>query len=193
MQQNITEKKNTISFSPELPRRTRHAINTLGMGVLNKVALEFPKIFWPRDREFLEYLSGNTNEFQGFLNVAYYTQTPHLLGFAGGALARAVEEKSDSAVQALVMKTLRAMFGRTVPNPTRIAVTRWGKDPHSYGSYSHNPVGASSTHYETLSQPIKKRLFFAGEATIREYRGTVHGAFLSGIREAERVHKIAKG
>ena len=31
------------------------------------------------------------------------------------------------------------------------------------------------------------RVFFAGEHTIRNYPATVHGAFLSGLREAGRV------
>jgi monoamine oxidase len=50
-------------------------------------------------------------------------------------------------------------------------------------------VGAKTEYYDTLARPIDDRVFFAGEATHRAYPGTVHGAYLSGIREANRVVK----
>jgi monoamine oxidase len=50
-------------------------------------------------------------------------------------------------------------------------------------------VGAKTEYYDTLARPIDNRVFFAGEATHRSYPGTVHGAYLSGIREANRVVK----
>jgi spermine oxidase len=35
-------------------------------------------------------------------------------------------------------------------------------------------------------------VLFAGEATHRQYIGTVHGAFLSGCREAERLLELLR-
>jgi monoamine oxidase len=39
----------------------------------------------------------------------------------------------------------------------------------------------------TLGEPVGERLLFAGEATNPEWFGTVHGAYLSGLREADRI------
>lgn len=46
--------------------------------------------------------------------------------------------------------------------------------------------------YDILAQPLLdnngiSRLFFAGEHTNRQHTATVHGAYLSGVREAARV------
>lgn len=41
-------------------------------------------------------------------------------------------------------------------------------------------------------EPIPPILLFAGEATIPGHYSTVHGARLSGIREAERIIQLTK-
>jgi monoamine oxidase len=41
--------------------------------------------------------------------------------------------------------------------------------------------------FDTLAEPVGERLYFAGEHTNRLYRGTVHGAFLSGLEAAKEV------
>ena len=40
---------------------------------------------------------------------------------------------------------------------------------------------------EALASTLNGRLFFAGEATNKDYFGTAHGAFLSGLRVAKDV------
>ena len=65
-----------------------------------------------------------------------------------------------------------------------------------------NAVVFTGNDYDLMSQPISAnphsvgstpqpsnfpRVFFGGEHTIRQYPATVHGAFLSGLREAGRI------
>ena len=38
-----------------------------------------------------------------------------------------------------------------------------------------------------LATEVSNKLFFAGEHTEKAYRGTVHGAYLSGLREADKI------
>ena len=77
--------------------------------------------------------------------------------------------------------------GVDVPDPIQTICTRWGGDPFSYGSYSHVRVQSSGNDYDILAENVGGRLFFAGEATTRQYPATMHGAFLSGLREASRI------
>jgi monoamine oxidase len=51
------------------------------------------------------------------------------------------------------------------------------------------PVNAKASDRTTLAAPVENRLFFAGEATSQQYPSTVHGAYLSGLREAERIRR----
>ena len=66
-------------------------------------------------------------------------------------------------------------------------MTRWASDPLAGGSYSYFRVGAEAEDYDALAEPVGDRLFFAGEATNRTHPATVHGAHLSGLREARRI------
>ncbi len=176
-------KRGRIVFEPALPRITQQAIDRLGIGILNKVVLEFPTVFW-EDVEILNYISTSKGEWCEWLNLHAYTGQPLLVAFNAATVGRRLETWSDTQVITAAMATLRRLYGTKIPDPTKFAITRWGQDPFSYGAYSFIPPLASLQDYRTLAQPIEGRLLFAGEATHDRYPATVHGAYLSGDRAA---------
>jgi polyamine oxidase len=182
-------KSASITFSPPLPSRKRAAINSLDMGVLNKVVLKFPNLFWSKDYDWIGYMSRMEKDFSDFLNLRRYSSAPVLIAFAGGSFAQSLEGISEKEVVERVMKVLRRVYGNSIPNPDAVLRTKWASDPFTLGSYSTMPVGSKGSDRTILAEPVGKRLFFAGEATSQDYPATVHGAFLSGIREAERIAK----
>ncbi|MFX5998859.1 FAD-dependent oxidoreductase, partial [Acinetobacter baumannii] len=91
---------------------------------------------------------------------------------------------SDAQVITEIMLHLKSIYGNSIPNPTSFLRTKWGVNPHTFGSYSFATTGTTTTDFDTLSNSVDDKLFFAGEHTNKQYRGTVHGAYLSGLREA---------
>ena len=85
------------------------------------------------------------------------------------------------------MGHLKAIYGTNIPNPTQFLRTKWGKNKYAYGSYSFATNGTTSADFDTMANTVGGKLFFAGEHTNRSYRGTAHGAYLSGIREADKI------
>jgi monoamine oxidase len=185
-------KRDTIRFTPPLPDFKREAVDKLGMGLLNKVVLRFDKVFWDKEAHFLVYASENRGEWASWMSLLPVFGEPILLAFNSGDFGRKTESMPDDEVIAGAMSALRTMYGDNVPDPTGTVITRWASDPHSYGAYSYIPVGADGSHYDAMARPVANRLFFAGEATSKAYPGTVHGAYLTGIREAERILKLVK-
>ena len=176
-----------INFSPGFSIERQEALLGLDMGTLNKVVLQFDSAFWPSGREMLGYLPGNKHELQGFIDLNQVTGHPILMSFAGGDFGASIEGSSDAELVSRATENLRRMFGSGVPAPNAVLTSRWRSDRYSLGSYSYNPVGVSSNAYDIIAEPHGDRVYFAGEHTSRKYRGTVHGAYISGIREADNI------
>ncbi len=180
-------KAGAVRFDPPLPRPKLDAIQGLGVGVLNKLALRFPKAFWPPDADFLGRLSDGPGALPVLLNGRAWSDAPILTAFSGGDRARELERRPDAVITAEALRGLRGIFGSSVPEPVGIVRSRWAWNPTARGSYPHIPVGGDAAAFDTLAEPIGGRIFFAGDATIRTHPGTVHGALLSGRREAKAI------
>lgn len=180
----------SIKWEPALPAYKRDAIHALGMGTLNKVVLRFSKAFWPQKAFFIGFEEKAALTPPLLVNMQRYTQAPLLMAVMGGTQGQDMESKTDKTIVEHIMHHLRKCFGTTVPHPNGHIVTRWKHDPFSRGSYSHVLAGSSPKAYEHMAEPIENRVFFAGEATSRRFPTTVHGAYLSGIREAKRILRL---
>ena len=83
----------------------------------------------------------------------------------------------------------------------KVLKSKWGTDPLFLGSYSYVAVGSSGDDFDSLAQPLPRdedddhceskpfplQILFAGEATHRTHYSTTHGAYFSGLREANRL------
>lgn len=192
-------KKGTIEFVPELPQRKLDAISRLGFGLLNKVAMLFTYNFWGADIDTFGHLAEDPSmrgEF--FLFYSYHSVSggPLLIALVAGEAAIKFEMMSPVESVNKVLDILRGIFtpkGIVVPDPVQAVCTRWGKDHFAYGSYSYVAIGSSGDDYDILSESVGDgRVFFAGEATNKQYPATMHGALLSGMREAANMLRVAK-
>ncbi|PSS20807.1 Polyamine oxidase [Actinidia chinensis var. chinensis] len=82
---------------------------------------------------------------------------------------------------------------------SKVLKSQWGNNPLFLGSYSYVAVGSSGEDLDTMAMPLPKhgnlgsssgyplQILFAGEATHRTHYSTTHGAYFSGLREANRL------
>jgi monoamine oxidase len=181
-------KSGGIAFDPPLAPARQAAIQTLGMGLLNKCMLRFDRIAWPADVDWIEWLGPRDGAWSQWLSFAQVTGAPVLLAFHGGDEARRLERLSDAEVTAEAQRALKTMFGSDFPAPMATQITRWSQDPFTHGAYSFNATGTTpETRPALAGADWGGRLIFAGEACEPDYWGTAHGALLSGRRAAAEI------
>ena len=178
----------SVAFAAGPPAAKAAAIRGLGVGVLNKCYLRFPETFWA-DTDWLGYVPplDRYGQWAQWVNVARPTGRPVLLGFNAADFGRSIEAWTDTQIVDAAMSTLRVVYGRRCPDPTGHQITRWASDPYALGSYSFYTVGSTPGMRDDLAAAIDSRLYFAGEATDRTAPGTVHGAYISGVRAARDI------
>uniref|UniRef100_A0A1I8AMU3 Lysine-specific histone demethylase n=1 Tax=Steinernema glaseri TaxID=37863 RepID=A0A1I8AMU3_9BILA len=181
-----------VVFDPPLPQEKIGAIERLGFGNLNKLVLFFEKAFWDTSIDAYGRMSqSKISRGELYMFFAPYDQ-PVLVAIFAGEAADIVQKFSKPMIVERTMNVLRAMFHHCPKEPVESCLTKWHLDQFTRGCYSHIPPGATGEEYDILAEPVRSenglnRVYFAGEHTNRNYPATVHGAFLSGLREAGRI------
>jgi monoamine oxidase len=96
-----------VSFNPPLPDTHQNAIDTMRMGLLDKVWFVFPEQFWSNESLIWNRIDEPGTPFREWYNLAPLTGKPVLLALHGGRTARAWAERSDDDVRAGGMTALQ--------------------------------------------------------------------------------------
>ncbi|KAE9609892.1 putative non-specific polyamine oxidase [Lupinus albus] len=140
-----------------------------------------------------------------------YNNSSVLLSWFAGKEALALESLRDEEIIQGVSTTLSSFLSHKFCNGnvnsedksqgygvkfSKVLKTKWGTDPLFLGSYSYVAVGSSGDDLDAMAEPLPKdkplaspplQILFAGEATHRTHYSTTHGAYFSGLREANRL------
>ena len=183
-------------FSPRLPARHRASLSRVGFGLLNKVVLVYPSVWWDPTVIWWSLLPSSSKPTtdnpspeevldRHTLSVQNYSTlqdgAPVIVVFIGGSTAVMLERMSDAKVHDYFEKRI----GRGIPlsdTHTTIAsppscvscfATRWLSEPYSRGSYAYlppaaeNQEGASPLDMIELGRSLwDGRLGWAGEHTV---------------------------
>jgi monoamine oxidase len=180
-----------IRFEPALPPRQRDAITKLSLGAYEHIALEiksnplqaqnddliFEKPTGPRTAALLANVSG----------------TPLCMVEVAGKVARELVGQGEPAMIDYAGNWLAELYGADVKKAIgRTASTAWMRDPYALGSFSAAAPGGQPGR-RVLMEPVRERLFFAGEAAHETLFGTVGGAWESGERAADAALRLWGG
>jgi monoamine oxidase len=174
-----------IQFVPPLPRRHGDAIAKLTMGTCEQVALEFPGNPFGLQNDDLIFEKASGPRTAALLANA--SGGSLCLVRIGGAFARDLARQGGQAMVGFALDWISGLFGEQAKQAVkRTHATQWGKEPWVLGGFSAAAPGGQPGR-RALMEPVRDRLFFAGEAAHETLWGTVGGAWESGERAADAL------
>jgi monoamine oxidase len=189
-----------IAFEPDLGRVKRAALDSLASASVVRVALHLRERVWAsedfgkkvKDEETdeLSFLHSSDPDFPVWW-TAYPLRAPVIVGWRGGPGAHRLSSLPPDEIEARAIASLARHLRMTMRRMRSMVegvwTHNWELDPFARGAYSYQRVGAANAT-DLLARPLKRTLFFAGEATgTGGSTGTVDGAIGTGRRAAKQV------
>ncbi|CAG4939059.1 unnamed protein product [Parnassius apollo] len=202
----VLQERHMSLFTPPLPREKVNAINSLTMGLLDKIIISFDKPWWPLSHSFFVFLWKGEDKRkvakEDFWTTKIFAASTHLGSgntltlWTSGDTAKWVETLPEEVVKRKSVELLQKFLGAnvTIPEPTGMLRSTWYSNPYTRGSFAFDSV--SSMKYPNsradLGKPLldsagTPKVLFAGEALDLIHYSDVHGASESGYREAMRL------
>lgn len=203
-----------ITFKPELPKPITDNFAKTHFTTLAKVIVEFDKAFWPDNDKFLVLSVPKDSEIdessvysvaklddysdikpvQAFdfpclvSNFNVVKKVPALMFLVPSQAAKQIESaKNPEQYGFELVKPIieKISGGQTVPKPKLVLTTSWGSDPYSRGVIAASAPGDIFVNDAMIDGFGNIR--FAGEGPVYEGHTCVHGAYISGQREAKVI------
>jgi monoamine oxidase len=180
-----------IAFDPDLPKRQLDAAARLKLGSYDHVALEIGgNPFALRADEIVFEKSSGPRTAALLSNTAGSTLC--VVDVAGG-FGRDLAAKGEQEMIAFALDWLVGLYGPGLRGAVkRSHATRWNQEPTVLGAFSAAPPGGQGAR-RVLMEPVRSRLWFAGEAVHETLWGTVGGAWESGEAAADSVVRTLTG
>jgi monoamine oxidase len=176
-----------LNFKPALPKRQMDAIAALSLGSYDHIALDIKSNPFGLDHDDLVIEKATGPRTAALL--ANIGGTSLCTVDVAGGFGRDLARQGEAAMTAFARDWLKTMFGNDAgASIGKTAVTRWNDEPYALGAFSAAaPNGADARR--VLMEPLRERVWFAGEAVHQSLWGTVGGAWESGNRAAEAALK----
>jgi monoamine oxidase len=174
-----------IAFGPELPKRQLDALAKLKLGSFDHIALEFSGNPLGLQRDDLVF--EKSSDAQTGALLANLGGTSLATVSVAGRFGRELSAKSDKEMVDFAIGWLTGLYGGDIRRAVkRSHATRWNASPFALGAFSAaGPAGQLAR--KTMMEPLRDRIYFAGEAIHETQYGTVGGAWESGERAAEAI------
>ncbi|KAL4790545.1 amine oxidase [Aspergillus venezuelensis] len=184
-----------VEFEPPLSDWKVAAISSFELDTYTKTFMQFNEPFWDE----VQYLIYADPETRGWYPEFQPLDLPGVLEGSGLMVATVVNDQScrveaqaNEETQAEVMEVLRSMYGEDIPDPTHLWYKHWTQTEWTYGSYSNWPPAISLQSHQSLRANLGN-LFFAGEATSKEFFGYLQGAYLEEQYTGEFIASCLHG
>lgn len=209
-------KSESIKWTPELPK-FKETISSIHFGALGKVIFEFDSAWWDTNSDRFDIIPNIKTEpikepitslppsFSYPTHIINFAMTyrpgnaPSLLCLTQAPLTNYLEQHPEEAwtyfkpMLSQLTDTGKGFTGKEITDPINVITTNWTqtnfKGSYSTSAVNNNPKDFVS--YLSGDNPeiatYGKNIRFAGEHTIVEGAGCVHGAYASGERAAKYI------
>ena len=178
-----------IKFNPKLDAEKEESFHKISMGHYNRVAFKFKKLFKKKAKDnYLYYRinSQNAKSPKGMGITIKPSDTNLCICDPGGDFGKELAKEGEKPAIDFALNELTNIYGSKIKKDlVGSHFADWSSNVFIQGAWASAEPGAFKFR-EILREPVAEKIYFAGEATAREW-GTVGGATESGVLTAKKI------